>query len=68
MVDQARSIIERHYQKEPPNSGKILVHCWRGGMRSASVAWLFNKFEMNAFTLFEGYKVKTRIFWEFSYV
>lgn len=21
---------------------KILVHCWRGGMRSASMAWLFS--------------------------
>lgn len=35
---------------------KILVHCWRGGMRSASMAWLFSTagFEVNI--LEGGYK------------
>ncbi|TND09794.1 MAG: tRNA 2-selenouridine synthase [Bacteroidetes bacterium] len=36
--------------------GKILVHCWRGGMRSSSFAWLLNSAGMQAFVLRGGYK------------
>jgi tRNA 2-selenouridine synthase len=36
--------------------GKILVHCWRGGMRSASMAWLFKTIGLEAETLVGGYK------------
>ena len=36
--------------------GKVLVHCWRGGMRSASMAWLFNTVGLEAETLVGGYK------------
>ncbi len=35
---------------------KILVHCWRGGMRSGSMAWLFNTAGLEAHTLEGGYK------------
>jgi tRNA 2-selenouridine synthase len=35
---------------------KILVHCWRGGMRSASMAWLFETIGLQTFTLEGGYK------------
>lgn len=35
---------------------KVLVHCWRGGMRSASMAWLFNTAGIDANTLEGGYK------------
>jgi len=35
---------------------KILVHCWRGGMRSASMAWLFETVGINTFILEGGYK------------
>jgi len=34
----------------------ILIHCWRGGMRSASMAWLFNTAGLNADILEGGYK------------
>ncbi|MCT4600446.1 MAG: tRNA 2-selenouridine(34) synthase MnmH [Marinifilaceae bacterium] len=34
----------------------ILVHCWRGGMRSGSMAWLFETAGMNAYVLEGGYK------------
>jgi tRNA 2-selenouridine synthase len=34
----------------------ILVHCWRGGMRSASMAWLFEMAGLEASTLNGGYK------------
>ncbi len=35
---------------------QLLVHCWRGGMRSASMAWLFETAGIKAFTLKGGYK------------
>ncbi len=37
-------------------SGKLLVYCWRGGMRSESMAWLFEKIGIQCFTLEGGYK------------
>jgi tRNA 2-selenouridine synthase len=39
---------------------KLLVHCWRGGMRSASMAWLFNTAGLQATTLTGGYKAYRR--------
>ena len=36
--------------------GKILLHCWRGGMRSASMAWLIKTIGLEAGTLVGGYK------------
>jgi tRNA 2-selenouridine synthase len=35
---------------------RVLVHCWRGGMRSKSMAWLFNTAGLQADTLLGGYK------------
>jgi len=35
---------------------QLLVHCWRGGMRSSSVAWLLNLLGVEVFTLAKGYK------------
>src|SRR5690349_1742468 len=37
-------------------SKSILVHCWRGGMRSAGVAWLLDLYGFTVFTLSGGYK------------
>ena len=39
-------------------SGKkaVLVHCWRGGMRSAGVAWLLDLYGFKVYTLKGGYK------------
>lgn len=34
----------------------VLVHCWRGGMRSAGVAWLLNLYGFQVYTLQGGYK------------
>jgi tRNA 2-selenouridine synthase len=39
---------------------KLLVHCWRGGMRSNSMASLFNLTGMRAVTLDGGYKAYRR--------
>lgn len=35
---------------------RILVHCWRGGMRSESMAWLFEKVGLQVDLLIGGYK------------
>lgn len=35
---------------------KVFVHCWRGGMRSGSMAWLFDLFGYEVYTLKGGYK------------
>jgi tRNA 2-selenouridine synthase len=40
----------------PPSGGGLLVHCWRGGMRSAGVAWLLDLYGFKVFTLVGGYK------------
>ncbi len=34
----------------------VLLHCWRGGMRSAAVAWLLDLYGFKVFTLVGGYK------------
>jgi len=37
-------------------NGRLLVHCWRGGMRSESMAWLFSLGDINTEVLDGGYK------------
>lgn len=39
-----------------PKDREVLVHCWRGGMRSGSMAWLLNTAGLRAETLEGGYK------------
>lgn len=34
----------------------LILHCWRGGLRSSSVAWLLNLYGLNVMTLRGGYK------------
>jgi len=36
--------------------GELLVYCWRGGMRSESMAWLFETSGIRASVLEKGYK------------
>jgi tRNA 2-selenouridine synthase len=38
----------------------VLVHCWRGGMRSAGVAWLLDLYGFKVYTLTGGYKMYRR--------
>lgn len=37
-------------------NGKLLVHCWRGGMRSETMAWLFSLGDIDVNVLDSGYK------------
>jgi tRNA 2-selenouridine synthase len=39
---------------------KLLLYCWRGGMRSNSMAWLFRSLNIEVATLLDGYKAYRR--------
>jgi tRNA 2-selenouridine synthase len=43
-------------KKLNPQHKEVLVHCWRGGMRSGSFAWLLDTAGLTASTLVGGYK------------
>ena len=45
---------------EIAKDGKLLVHCWRGGMRSESMAWLFERVGIECQLLRGGYKAYRR--------
>ena len=46
--------IEQIQQQQ--NGKKIVLHCWRGGMRSNAMAWLFNFYGLEIYLLEGGYK------------
>lgn len=52
MVEFVESTIHKHH----PSNKTVLVHCWRGGMRSAGVAWLLDLYGFKVYTLVGGYK------------
>jgi len=62
MVEEAEKIVDRSpvkddVLKEADRKTKVvLVHCWRGGMRSAGVAWLLDLYGFKVYTLIGGYK------------
>ena len=41
---------------ERPITRNVLIHCWRGGMRSAAVAWLLDMYGFKVYLLAGGYK------------
>ena len=49
-----RSLVEAALELAPDK--ELLIHCWRGGMRSRSVAWLIENVDINASVLDGGYK------------
>jgi len=50
VVEQAESITRQHHTRH------LLVHCWRGGMRSGAIAWLLDLYGFKINTLKGGYK------------
>lgn len=48
--------VEQMVQQHQPDNTTILVHCWRGGMRSGAVAWLLDLYGFKVYTLAGGYK------------
>jgi tRNA 2-selenouridine synthase len=57
MVEEAEQIIQQHpIGNRPAAEQTVLVHCWRGGMRSAAIAWLLDLYGYRVYTLNGGYK------------
>lgn len=59
MVEAVEVLVEKHTQNHPEinsNTPTVLVHCWRGGMRSGAVAWLLDLYGFKVYTLIGGYK------------
>jgi tRNA 2-selenouridine synthase len=51
-----------HFHETNPNidaskGPAVIVHCWRGGMRSGAVAWLLDLYGFTVYQLTGGYKV-----------
>jgi tRNA 2-selenouridine synthase len=65
MVEQTETIVgswqlaagnQQQALGELPTANCVLVHCWRGGMRSAAVAWLLDMYGFKVYLLVGGYK------------
>jgi tRNA 2-selenouridine synthase len=57
MVPMVEAVEALASSKQPAAHNKaVLVHCWRGGMRSAGVAWLLDLYGFKVYTLIGGYK------------
>lgn len=65
MVEEAESLVrntepgkekKQPFNSEPRTPNSVIVHCWRGGMRSAAVAWLLDLYGFKVYTLAGGYK------------
>jgi len=57
MVETVEQILQDQ-QKDPEKTGAktVVVHCWRGGMRSGGVAWLLDMYGFKVYTIIGGYK------------
>ncbi|MBC8154141.1 MAG: tRNA 2-selenouridine(34) synthase MnmH [Bacteroidetes bacterium] len=56
MVGPKLSGFVKQSRRLNPKTKEVLVHCWRGGMRSGSFAWLLNTAGITATTMAGGYK------------
>ncbi len=58
LIDERRKMERKNTdgQSENFNFKTILIHCWRGGMRSGAVAWLLDMYGFKVFSLSGGYK------------
>lgn len=50
MVEQVEKLLEEKQTR------RVVVHCWRGGMRSGAVSWLLDLYGFEVLTLDGGYK------------
>jgi tRNA 2-selenouridine synthase len=60
MVEEVEEIMSKRQNTNGNDSvaSKIVfIYCWRGGMRSAAIAWLLDLYGFKVFTLAGGYKV-----------
>lgn len=60
IYQEVKNITDRIKNKNDFTANTLLVHCWRGGMRSDAVAWLLNLYGYKVFVLKGGYKAFRR--------
>ncbi len=64
MVEAAEKLVGGNLKYTRPTDNDqrptVLVHCWRGGMRSAAVAWLLDLYGFTVYSLAGGYKAYRR--------
>jgi tRNA 2-selenouridine synthase len=51
-----RQMVEEVEKLQGSSTKKVLVYCWRGGMRSGGVAWLLDLYGFDVYQLTGGYK------------
>ncbi len=56
IVEEVEQLLHSRQHKGGPEEKWVLLHCWRGGMRSAAVAWLLELYGFKVFLLIGGYK------------
>ncbi len=56
MVEEVEKMVAGKSNNSFATKPAVLVHCWRGGMRSAGVAWLLDLYGFKVYTLAGGYK------------
>lgn len=54
-IDNKQKAISNE-ETQMPIANCLLIHCWRGGMRSAAIAWLLDLYGFKVYTLDGGYK------------
>jgi tRNA 2-selenouridine synthase len=56
MIEQVEDWINQRQKTKEDAKPTIFIHCWRGGMRSAAVAWLLDLYGYKVIQLTGGYK------------
>ena len=61
MIEKVEEIAGlKPFNNNEVNKKTVMVHCWRGGMRSAGVAWLLGLYGFKVMALKGGYKMFRR--------
>lgn len=56
MIETVEEWVKIFQKKQGGNKPIIYVHCWRGGMRTAAIAWLLDLYGFEVCQLIGGYK------------
>ena len=65
--------VEKLLKEKNIDSKLLVIHCWRGGMRSAAIAWLLDLYGFKVYTIIGGYQAyrnwvldQFKIDWKFN--
>ncbi len=65
--------VEKILKEKKIDSKILVIHCWRGGMRSAAIAWLLDLYGFKIYTIIGGYQAyrnwvldQFKIDWKFN--